>query len=215
MLKFPPADDFDLDAIWQRHRASASYVKPTDRDMFYRGSYPFILAHFGECKFDGSSVDYERFWQALILTYSWMGRGILKNFECRLHKYQKQCQSLGQARATGQISLPDLEAIVELCNGSVIATSKFLHFLKPASFAIWDTRVCAAIFPERKSSYNQLIKAANYLVYLDWIKSLAWSDITKGQVCEHLNIDVNVGALRAKEYVLFMAGQKQAPIDAE
>jgi hypothetical protein len=213
MLKFPSGDDFDLDAIWQCHRASASHAEPTDRDRFYRGSYPFILAHFRQCEFDGSKADCGRFWQALILAYSWMGRGILTNFQDPLQRYRDQCQRLGQARATGKISLHDFEAIVGLCNGSVIATSKFLHFLNPTSFAIWDSRVCAAIF-DGKAHHYQLKQVANYLVYLDWINSLAWSDITKGQVCEHLNIDVDIGALRAKEYVLFMAGQKQAPIDA-
>jgi hypothetical protein len=81
MIKFPHPTAFDLDSRWAEYLRRSSPDDASGRDRFYRGSYPFILSHFSTCTFDETEADCGRFWQALILVYSWMGRGILINFD--------------------------------------------------------------------------------------------------------------------------------------
>lgn len=205
MLNFSMMGAFDLDRAWQSFKGRTDISPASDRDAFYRGSYPYILAHFRQCEFDGSKADCGLFWQALILVYSWMGRGILTSFEEPLQRYRQECGRIRTIRQTGELTLQDLNSLVKLCNGSLIATSKFLHFLKPEAFAIWDSRVCAAIFDGR-AYYHDLKSAMNYLSYLNWIRPLRISTETTADVCSVLQIDPEIGALRAKEYILFVAG---------
>jgi hypothetical protein len=57
---------------------------------------------------------------------------------------------------------------LQLINGSVVGTSKFLHFLNPAVMPIWDTNIGAAF--GIKGRYN-IEKPNTYLKYGDLLHS--------------------------------------------
>jgi hypothetical protein len=205
MLTFPDPRTFDLADRWRFLRESNTALSSDKRDEFYRGSYRFILPHFATCTFDGSTNDYERFWRGLILVYSWMGRGILTDFSDTFDRYSNACDIIKSACVTGDISLESLNVLVALCNGSTIATSKVLHFLKPEAFAIWDSRVCAAIF-DGKAHHYSLRDPDSLLAYFKWIRRVHLDIGTERTVVKHLKIDEQKGSLRAKEFILFMSG---------
>lgn len=206
MITFPDPTTFNLETLWIERQHHLPPEKVSDRDRFYRGSYPFILAHFRSCTFDGTKNDCGRFWQALILVYSWMGRGILTNFDDALARYRAACGTIKEARDSGRIDGAGLKTLVSLCNDSTIATSKFLHFLNPEAFAIWDSRVASAIFGGKAHHYI-LKDTDNLLAYFDWIKRVPVSSETIASVTSHLQLDADCGALRAREYMLFMCGE--------
>jgi hypothetical protein len=210
MLIFPDPKTFDLADRWRLLRGSSTAVSADKRDEFYRGSYRFILSHFESCTLDGSTEDCERFWQGLILVYSWMRRGILTDFSDTFDRYSKACDIIKSARVTGDISLVSLNILIALCNGSTIATSKFLHFLKPEAFAIWDSRVCAAIF-DGKAHHYSLKDPESLLAYFEWVRKIDLDPNTLKDVTDHLGINQENGALRAREFILFMTGTDVSP----
>lgn len=205
MLSFPDPNSISLADRWESARGELNLQTSDARDKFYRGSYQFILAHFERCQFHETDRDCQGFWQALILVYSWMGRGLLTDFSSPRERYGEVCEPISRVRETGEIDLKTVNKLVRLCNGSVIATSKFLHFLKPDAFAIWDSRVYNSIF-ERKALHYRLNNPSNMLAYVDWIKLLHIDEDTLEAVASHLGIAEDRGALRAKEYILFMSG---------
>ncbi len=203
MARFRELSSEKLTSIAERSLKQSAL---TDRDHFYLGSYPFILKHFAALRFDRTKTDSDRFWQALIMVYSWMGRGTLKQFDNTLKRYREICPLLLKVRRTGIISEDDLRKLSQtVCQGSVIATSKLLHFLKPNHFAIWDTRVSRIACGV--TQYMTINKPKIYLDYLEWLKGLKIDSRTTSVVQEHLGIR-NASPLRVKEFVLFMDGAK-------
>ncbi|MCA0423121.1 MAG: hypothetical protein LCH61_07310 [Proteobacteria bacterium] len=219
-LHFLPGDTFRLDELWRENSAQIRLDTQKDRSQFYLGSYSFILAHFADCTFDGSDGDAQRFWQGLILVYSWMGRGLLTDFSDPIRRYQAQCTALQRARAGIEPTLDGLEPLIALCNRSTIATSKVLHFINPVHFAIWDSRVAHAATGGR--AYPQwTARADNFLDYLECLRRSPVSAETIAEVrallqesAERRARPAPISDLRVKEFILFMAGAK-APSDAQ
>ena len=205
MLNFKDLKTPDLTEGWLRLKETGRLANPNKHDRFYQSSYRFILPHFSTCIFDGSKPDCDRFWQALILVYSWMGRGVLTDFDNSFDRYRDACDMIKHARDTGEVDLNSLNVLIALCNGSTIATSKFLHFLKPEAFAIWDSRVCAAIF-DGKAHHYSLKDPENLLAYFNWIRKTDLDPKTLKAVTDYLGINKDNGALRAKEFILFITG---------
>jgi hypothetical protein len=127
---------------------------------------------------------------------------MLADFQQDFKRYKAICPTLRTVRNSGELDEDQLVELSTLCQGSVIAASKFLHFLRPDRFAIWDSRISAAIFSKAKS-YSTLNNPKNYLAYLEWIRALRIDRETQNSVTKHLGIDRNCSL---KEFILFMNG---------
>lgn len=192
----------DLDRLASGFSSASRIFTFTNSEHYYLGSYPFILRHFATLRLDGSAADIDRFWQAVILVYSWMFRGKLTRFEDPAGRYRDICSLLRDAKHSGTITASDLDELSKtICQGSVIATSKLLHFLKPESFAIWDTRVARVSYSS--SHYVTINRPAVYLDYMMWLKRLKIDRQTISTVRRRLG-DTSASRLRVKEFILFM-----------
>ena len=133
-----------------------------------------------------------------------MGRGTLTKFNDSFRRYDECCSTIRAVRECGLADEDTLRKVVDLCNGSVIATSKFLHFLQPDAFAIWDSRVFAAIF-EEKAHFYHLQNSRNFLAYVAWIRQVPIDSDTFDSVARYLDDNGNISVLRVKEFILFMS----------
>lgn len=198
----------DFEKAWQAIPGSEATMSSPARARyrFYIESYPIIAKHFAQCRFDKSLEDFERVRVAMILVYSWMGRGILKNFKEQSQFYAKACTAILSARSNGYLDDTSLQSIKDLCNNSLVAASKFLHFVNPRCFAIWDRRVANATLCV---SYERIVEnPRQFLAYLKWIRAAEVAPSIVRDVSRFLAIEPDSAELRVKEFLLFMMGGK-------
>jgi hypothetical protein len=195
--------DIDLVDRWKTISEAQLTKEPDKRDKFYQGYYRYILSHLATCQFDGTRADCERFWQGLILVYSWMGRGLLHDFEKPFERYMAACEPLRAARDGNGPTASDLKPLLSICQDRVVGLSKLLHFVGASNFAIWDQWVAKAVFVKAHHVNDMTI----YSAYLDWIRSAHIDDKTLSEVCEQLQLNPAVPSLRPKEFILFTSGR--------
>lgn len=207
----------DLGQLWKVNLIDEKLQNPRPEDQFYLGSYSYIRKQFSLCTFNGSPEDCEHVWVCLILAFSWMGRGKLTNFNEPYAAYKNACGALKKAMNEEKIvSCEEFKKIVAFCNGSVIGSTKFLHFLNPKCYAIWDSRVYEAIFG-KFPYHSQVRKPSLAYEYFSWLAQLELPDDIKPTITKHLKMPLEMAGLRARELILFMSGKnkQKLPIDNE
>jgi hypothetical protein len=180
-------------------RTSQKYERRQD---FYKNSYNLILRHFQNL--DWNTVEFDDAMESLILVYSWMGYGIVPNFEDARHNFKPLQQAMKRHETISDIEL--FRTTLPFCCHSVIATSKWLHFSFPERFAMWDSRVAGAL-GINANSRNRINSVEVYLAYNAWLRSAALSAASAGLVQLFLGLPPGFSALRAKEFLLFRRGQ--------
>lgn len=167
-----------------------------ERDAAYLGSYQIILGHFRSIKFENREQCRLQADAAVLLVYTWMG-GAKPKLDC-LNSYFNCCKDIRSARTNQTITQKQLERICSYVSGSLIATSKFLHFLNPEQYPIWDRRVADALYGLRH--YNQHQKLENYMQYLKDVPRLEIPDTLSAEIVSLLG---NVSAMRRAEFAVF------------
>ncbi len=161
---------------------------------FYAGTYKEILNYFAK-NLDAQDVHEDCAKLGVALCYSWMPT------ICKSHILFSNSSdffpALQLARTT-ELDEESLEKIVKYIGGSVIATSKFLHFLKPQAYAIWDSRVAQSAYGLRK--YPQYNISTKYLSYLRDLRDLKLSQSLLTHFREKMPYATE---LRMKELALF------------
>jgi hypothetical protein len=77
-----------------------------------------------------------------------------------------------KARTAEGISREDFSSLAFAINGSVVGASKFLHFLCPSQYAIWDSRVYR--YFHQQAPYQYRLEAPEaYWDYLSFLDRLA------------------------------------------
>ena len=90
-------------------------------------------------------------------------------------------------------------------NHSWVGTSKFLHFLNPHVFPIWDSRVARAVGIK---SYK-LNRRQTYTAYLEAIHQIATYDaVTTVQQRLEASLRAKLSRIRAIELCLFVSGKR-------
>jgi hypothetical protein len=144
--KIPPAIGPD---DWLRHAASPEVASALHTDA-YSAVYPTLVQYFESfprpLKFDSAVV-------GLHIVYGWMPRipdlglaaSVGKTRAARASLEGKLSDSLGPnaQRDAGTI----METVRRFTNNSLVGASKFLHFLRPDVFPIWDSRVARRFLP--------------------------------------------------------------------
>lgn len=168
------------------------------RNRYYLETYPDFLGYFASLDLADDDRAYAGCRIGLVLVYSWMGRGEKKPFDPAAFTLARP--ALIKARHGEDLTQPDLEHIRAFTSKSMVAASKFLHFLCPARFPMWDRWVARTLkFPP-----GRVEDCALYLQYARWLRQQPMSPRAEALVCSHLCLEGPDHALRAKEYVLFM-----------
>ncbi len=89
------------------------------------------------------------------LIYAWMPRCL------HLHGDREAAQNIANMVVRGVPEFTDVEIIKDFIDNSYIAASKFLHFLYPRDYAIWDSRVHAAIQSVNKEAVINKVNDEN------------------------------------------------------
>jgi hypothetical protein len=114
---------------------------------------------------------------------------------------------LNRVKADGiRPTTKEIKSIASHINGSVVGTSKLMHFIRPDVHAIWDSRVYRYLHQKRPYIYR--LEAPDvYAAYLDLIGRLA-QDARFPGLKENLEsqIGYEVSDTRIAEYVMYHHG---------
>lgn len=144
----------------------AGSVVPDPTNSIHR-SYRHFVSYFDGCQ----SITEHDFIIACHFTYGWMPtmldlRGDLA----------ASVEIANKVKADGCIPTPEeLQLLANNINGSVVGTSKLLHFIRPDIHAIWDSRVYRYLHQQRPYIYRLEAPDA-YSGYLESIAGLAQDD---------------------------------------
>lgn len=185
------------------NRLGAISFRDDEQDKFYLGTYPAIRQYFLEhvCCLEPQVNDVKI---AVMLAYTWMGRAKLQ--PSSLEHYRDAVPIIERARTSAGILSSDIQTLGRLVGDSLIATSKFLHFLNPEKYAIWDTKVAWAAYHLRYDEISKLTDARHVDRYLDYLRDLSSFQLPANVQQKVTALIPNASELRKKEFALFHLG---------
>ena len=129
----------------------------------YCFAYGSLLSHFARLK----SVTWDDAVVGLHVVYGWMPTipklgGIMAWDSNTKNELTSTLTSAIEGAVPCEARLSRLMAF---CNNSMIGASKLLHFLNPALFPIWDSRVAKAFFNRPKAHNQQVNTLRNWKSY--------------------------------------------------
>ncbi len=201
----------------------------------YRYTYDRYLQYFRE-KPSGENLTEQDLYVGFGIAYSWMAT--IKQLDPRIKTVEAAVKALNQVR---DLQPADLELGIIGCHnisphkiarvemmiepirqflGSVIGSSKLLHFVNPDVFPMWDSvihRYCDQV--EQKSASDSLHRYAEYTYN---VHALINDDSFEGSIYEPLNnalarayqeaseqyrIPDKMGKVRSVEFLMFFGGK--------
>ncbi len=173
-------------------------LKPLDRLRF--AGYHAYLAHFSWLELPELEGRHER--AALAMTWSWMGPA---KFRDSAAHYREAAFAMRELRE-GPVKPEYVDSVARWTGNSLVAASKFLHFLVPAKFAIWDWRVAEEFFAIPKHRTRDRRDARNYVHFLSLLSSL---DVEAADLNVLRREAGPVTSLREKELILFFLHRRR------
>lgn len=169
-----------------------------------------------EQKYHGVYLHFHRYFQqveewdahqlvlGMSMIYSWMPK--ILHIKCK--DLNKVAIAVNQIKAGQELHPSTLTKMKSCFNNSLVGPSKFLHFLEPSRFAIWDSRV-ARYFLQRTPHHQLMGRMEHYFSYLDFCSSVANEEIYDPlhQKIQD-QIDYPITKMRSIEYVMFLKGVK-------
>ena len=189
------AAPFRVDTAERLNEPALLNVRESSLDEWYLMSYRLFLEFFRK-RIAVPDIQEHDAKIATTLVYSWMGRAKLN--PVHWDNFARMKPALLRSRV--EMTLEQLSDIQSFIGGSLIATSKFLHFTEPSTYAFWDRHVARAAYG-LKSQPRDVDK--QYLAYLCDLKKLRISECIRSQV--H-SIVGEASELRVKEFALFHLG---------
>jgi len=170
----------------------------------YRTGYRALLRLFNDFV---DVHDYERAYVGALAVYGWMPR--IPQEPLRREIWDKSLDALSSLRGTqdwwsAQVLLEQQLDLMRLINGSVVGTSKFLHFLNPNVFPIWDSRIARCFGYDWEYQYDQ---PEAYIPYALGIAHTVSGGVTFSDAFDRFCGDV--GDLRKLELLLFLFGKSK------
>jgi hypothetical protein len=140
-------------------------------------------------------------------TFSWMPT--ILDFRVKSsQELESAAEILNRARA-GPVTRQEICCIQKILKNSLVGASKLLHFVNPATLAIWDSRVCSYCFGTSDVSNFDLFQ-----LYQD-----ACQDVTRQPAFAPALASINrkvgyvVTSIRAAELIMYTGGSRQPPSD--
>ena len=171
-------------------------IRQAERDARYLATYKLFLRFFKE-RIAVNNLQADDAKAGVVFVYSWMTPSELRP-DCWKH-FALAKEILKRDKA-GRLNAAEVDALKSFVGGSLIATSKFLHFFKPSRYAMWDTNVARVAY---RCSWRECNRAERYIEYLNDIKGLNLHDALRKRV---RNVIGNTSAMRCKEFALFQLG---------
>lgn len=141
-------------------------LEPTTRidpNSSYIRAYPHILSSLA----DRATFTERDFICAAHMVYGWMPT-ILEIHADKAVTVSMGVDILNEAKTQGELSHNQLGRLAQLVNHSVVGASKLLHFVNPAAFPIWDSRIYAFVHGAKAHQYrvNNVAAYENYMELL-------------------------------------------------
>jgi hypothetical protein len=137
-------------------------------------------------------------------TYSWMPTIL----DLRVGDVQVVADILTRSKL-GPVSAQEVRCVADMVNNSLVGASKLLHFVNPAAYAIWDSRVSRYFFgscwPYQMQDYKRFQK------YQEACQSVVRQSAF-AQVHESINKKhgYDVTPIRAAEMIMYTCGSEEA-----
>lgn len=136
-------------------------------------------------------------------TYAWMPR-ILK---LKAKYIDSAVEIINEIRKGAELTVNDYQIIKNCINGSIVGTSKLLHFIYPQKYPIWDSHVCRYLSSKNEIPFNpDAIK--DYINYRELVLTLTESD-QYTQVHQRIQnqFQYEISKIRSIELVFFVNGR--------
>ncbi len=170
-----------------------------DPKSSYHISYPEFLRYF-----EGYQVlDRHSLTIGIHFTYGWMPTV----FDFRSGDIDSVIIILNKARKSAIVTVEELTLLKGFLNGSLVGTSKLLHFLAPDAFPIWDSRVYRYFYRETPHFYR-MDNVEKYVEYYGTCRTIAARsdfDTAHNHVVSQL---YPLSRLRSLELIMFDRGGK-------
>ncbi|MBE7172693.1 MAG: hypothetical protein INR73_19095 [Williamsia sp.] len=169
-----------------------------DKADKYIVTYPVFIDFFRQT----SAYTVEDLLTGIAFVYSWMPRILTIKSEAlpKLSEYCNQFKNQYQA----EIETPLFAQAVEALEGSIVATSKLLHFIFPDQFPIYDSHIYKYCWDKEKSYHYQVKNPLNYHSYREMcLKTTAGEEIHDLQKMVTDRLGYQVSKLRALEFSMF------------
>jgi hypothetical protein len=146
-----------------------------------------------------------------MLAYTWMAPAALGPTCFEVRRFTALRDSIEVLRTSPRPTAEQLEPAVEFVD-SVVGTSKFLHFLMPDRFSMWDRNMAKALGSRIDDDRSrELRRYAAYIAFMrEWAEALDDNSLSELARFMHRHHGATGGPLRLLEYALFMYG-KYAP----
>ena len=195
MKKTPKLKNLVFDNILDE---SLKFTPPTEDS--YIKTYPEFIQYFKNI----SNISKHNLVISSHFVYGWMPTIIELKFQDMEGGVLK---SLNKAKNGAMLTVGELELLKSTITTSLVGLSKLLHFINPADYAIWDSRIYRYT-TDKKSSYGigntQLY--LNYLLKLNEIESHVDFDEIKKNVSAHF--DYEISSKRVIELLMFEADKR-------
>lgn len=170
-----------------------------DKKDSYIKSYPEFIKYFET----NSPVKEHHLIIGSHFIYSWMPTILT----LKLDNIEEVLRLLNEVINGKVLIEAELETLKTCINNSMVGLSKLLHFINPANYAIWDSRILN--YCTGQSSQYGIDKPKNYIAY---IKKL--NEISKEKQFNELYaaikkyFDYPITAMRAIEIIMFQTNKK-------
>lgn len=165
----------------------------------YIRSYPHLRSFFEPW---GAQLTKTTFYQGVHMIYGWMPRVVtVFPFD---DSFDKIKSLILKAKSNQLLNVHELTYLSKTINGSIVGTSKLLHFVQPLSYPIWDSRVYNAFY-HKKPHHYRVNNTGNYLAYQTKMNSLCKERLAEGiKASLSKAIGYEISTMRALELILFM-----------
>ena len=194
----------------------------------YRYTYDRYVQYFRDA---GEILTDQDLFVGFAMAYTWMAT--IKQLDPRIQTTESAVATLNRLRSLKPEQLgeepeqvADLDGVIQPVRdfvGSVIGTSKLLHFANPDVFPIWDAvvnRYCYPVEPKNADSLNRyvaytynihaLVNDKNFesQIYLPVCESM---ERAHSEVADQYDIPNRMGKVRTAEFVMFFGGKVAQP----
>lgn len=166
-----------------------------DNLIDYATGYPSLVKLFGRLDLSSEAGIYAGAYAA----YGWMPTTLKK---LPTSEQMKRLVQLLEWARTGQLNIADWAHSLQAINGSIVGTSKFLHFAAPSVFPMWD-RYVASSLGISISSYRSVDRYCQYFhAAHEWLAKNA----LPSPIAQVINA-ASLTPIRKVELALFWEGQ--------
>lgn len=169
-------------------------------DNSYLQSYPHLIDYFASREV----LNAGDFVCGAHMVYGWMPTILKLRIPGGLSDLESAASILNIARTTKQLSDQEIQVLVSITNNSLVGASKLLHFVAPAVFPIWDSKVYK--FVHEKDAYSdRMKKIEDYREFVALLNELSRRpSFKKLHDSVQKKLGYQISGLRALELVMFL-----------